>query len=132
MGNRLKSPHGDNRTKRKFHVHETKKTKKKDSTLQIGIASRINLQDDFHVQFLFIRYRHRVCRLRSHHRKRQDAELERKVNELHQDNSEVKKALRQRDENNTLELQNVVRNSFRQMDFTSELKKTINNQIKEY
>merc|ERR1712142_763711 len=57
--------------------------------------------------------------------RQRDAELERKVNE-------VKKALRQRDENNTLELQNVVRNSFRQMDFTSELKKTISEQIKEY
>jgi len=66
--------------------------------------------------------------------RQRDAELERKVNELHQDNSEVKKAFRQRDQNNTLELQNVVRNSFgfRQMDFTSELKKTINLQIKEY
>jgi len=64
--------------------------------------------------------------------RQRDAELERKFNELHHDNSEVKKALRQRDENNTLELQNVVRNSFRQMDFTSELKRTINNQIKEY
>merc|ERR1712142_1330526 len=57
--------------------------------------------------------------------RQRDAELERKVNE-------VKKDLRQRDENNTLELQNVVRNSFRQMDFTSELKRTINTQIKEY
>merc|ERR1712142_865036 len=46
--------------------------------------------------------------------RQRDAELERKVNELHQDNSEVKKAFRQRDQNNTLELQNVVRNSFRQ------------------
>merc|ERR1712142_66611 len=66
--------------------------------------------------------------------RQRDAELVRKVNELHQDNSEVKKAFRQRDQNNTLELQNVVRNSFgfRQMDFTSELKKTINLQIKEY
>jgi len=64
--------------------------------------------------------------------RQRDAELERKVNELHQDNSEVKKAFRQRDQNNTLELQNIVRNSFRQMDFTSELKKTINIQIKEY
>merc|ERR1712142_122843 len=66
--------------------------------------------------------------------RQRDAELERKVNELHQDNSEVKKAFRQRDQNNTLELQNVVRNSFgfRQMDFTSQLKKTINQQIKEY
>merc|ERR1712142_1220367 len=75
-----------------------------------------------------------AAKLRKENKKlrRQDAELERKVNELHQDNSEVKKALRQREENNTLELQNVVRNSFRQMDFTSELKKTINQQIKEY
>merc|ERR550534_2721709 len=75
-----------------------------------------------------------AAKLRKENKKlrRQDAELERKVNALHQDNSEVKKALRQRDENNTLELQNVVRNSFRQMDFTSELKKTINIQIKEY
>merc|ERR1711942_125020 len=76
------------------------------------------------------------AKLRKENKKlrRQDAELERKVNALHQDNSEVKKALRQRDQNNTLELQNVVRNSFgfRQMDFTSELKKTINVQIKEY
>ena len=31
-----------------------------------------------------------------------------------------------------MELQNIVRNSFRQMDFTSELKKTINEQIQEY
>merc|ERR1712142_682524 len=64
--------------------------------------------------------------------RQRDAELERKVNELHQDNSEVKKAFRQRDQNNTLELQNVVRNSFRQMDFTSELEKMINKKIKEY
>merc|ERR1712142_381380 len=64
--------------------------------------------------------------------RRQDEELKRRVHELHQADSEIKKSLRQRDENNTLELQNVVRNSFRQMDFTSELKKTINNQIKEY
>jgi len=47
-------------------------------------------------------------------------------------NGRSTKSKRQRDENNTLELQNVVRNSFRQMDFTSELKRTINNQIKEY
>ena len=74
-----------------------------------------------------------ICRQDEELRQR-DAELEQKVNELHQDNSEVKKAFRQRDQNNTLELQNVVRNSFgfRQMDFTSELKKTINQQIKEY
>jgi len=66
--------------------------------------------------------------------RQRDAVLERKVNELRHDNSEVKKAFRQRDQNNTLELQNVVRNSFgfRQMDFTSELKKMMNQQIKEY
>merc|ERR1719228_2485150 len=66
--------------------------------------------------------------------RKRDAELAEKVNELHRDNSEVKKALRQRDENSSLEVQNVVRNSFgfRQMDFTSELKNTINKQIKEY
>jgi len=62
---------------------------------------------------------------------KQNAELKRKVHELH---SEIKTSLRQRDENNTVEVQNVVRNSFgfRQMDFTSELKKTINKQIEKY
>jgi len=66
--------------------------------------------------------------------RKEDAELKRQVHELRQDNSEIKTSLRQRDENNTVEVQNVVRNSFgfRQMDFTSELKKTINQQIKEY
>jgi len=66
--------------------------------------------------------------------RKRDAELAEKVNELHRDNSEVKKALRQRDENSSLEVQDVVRNSFgfRQMDFTSELRNTINKQIKEY
>jgi len=66
--------------------------------------------------------------------RKEDAELKRQVHELRQDNSEIKTSLRQRDENNTVEMQNVVRNSFgfRQMDITSELKKTINKQIKEY
>merc|ERR1712142_90924 len=66
--------------------------------------------------------------------RRQDEELKRKVHELHKADSEIKSSLRQRDENNTMELQNIVRNSFgfRQMDFSSELKKTINEQIQEY
>merc|ERR1712142_1373380 len=66
--------------------------------------------------------------------RRQDEELKRKVHQLHRADSEIKSSLRQRDENNTMELQNIVRNSFgfRQMDFTSELKKTINEQIQEY
>jgi len=49
--------------------------------------------------------------------RQRDAELERKVNELQLDNSEVKKAYRQRDQNNTLSL---------------ELQKMINKQIQEY
>merc|ERR1712142_874085 len=66
--------------------------------------------------------------------RRQDEELKRKVHQLHRADSEIKSSLRQRDENNTMELQNIVRNSFgfRQMDFSSELKKTINEQIQEY
>jgi len=64
--------------------------------------------------------------------RRQDEELKRKVHKLHKADSEIKSSLRQRDQNNTMELQNIVRNSFRQMDFTSELKKTINEQIQEY
>jgi len=66
--------------------------------------------------------------------RKEDAELKRRVHELHQDNSEIKRSLRQRDENNTVELQNFVRNSFgfRQMDFNSELEKTINKQIEKY
>jgi len=66
--------------------------------------------------------------------RKEAAELKRQVHELRQDNSEIKTSLRQRDENNTVEMQNVVRNSFgfRQMDITSELKETINKQIKEY
>merc|ERR1712142_747055 len=64
--------------------------------------------------------------------RKEDAELKRKVQELHQDNSEIKRSLRQRDENNTVELHNIVRNSFRQMDFASELEKTINKQIEKY
>jgi len=64
--------------------------------------------------------------------RRQDEELKRRVYELHQDNSEIKRSLRQRDENNTVELHNIVRNSFRQMDFSSELEKTINKQIEKY
>merc|ERR1712142_325198 len=66
--------------------------------------------------------------------RRQDEELKRKVHQLHRADSEIKSSLRQRDENDTMELQNIVRNSFgfRQMDFSSELKKTINEQIQEY
>jgi len=64
--------------------------------------------------------------------RKEDAELKRQVHELRQDNSEIKTSLRQRDENNTVEMQNVVRNSFRQKDLASELRKTINKQIKEY
>jgi len=64
--------------------------------------------------------------------RKEDAELKRRVHELHQDNSEIKRSLRQRDENNTLELHNIVRNSFRQMDLTSEIEKTINKQIEKY
>ena len=66
--------------------------------------------------------------------RKEDAELKQRVHELHQDNSEIKRSLRQRDENNTVELQNFVRNSFgfRQMDFNSELEKTINKQIEKY
>ena len=60
---------------------------------------------------------------------RQDEELKRKFHELHQDNSVIKKTLRQRDKNTTLELQNLVRNSFRQMDFTSKLKNTVKKEM---
>jgi len=64
--------------------------------------------------------------------RKENKKLRRKVHELHQADSEIKSSLRQRDQNATLELRNIVRNSFRQMDFTSELKTTINKQIKEY
>merc|ERR1712142_582691 len=67
--------------------------------------------------------------------KREADKLKAEAAKLRKENKKLRRQdeeLRQRDENNTLELQNVVRNSFRQMDFTSELKKTINNQIKEY
>merc|ERR1712142_215677 len=64
-----------------------------------------------------LRKENKKLRRQAEELRQRDAELERKVNELHQDNSEVKKAFRQRDQNNTLELQNIVRNSFRQMDF---------------
>jgi len=101
-------------------LEENKKLKSEDSKLKREAAK--------------LRKENKKLRRQDEELRQRDAELERKVNELHQDNSKVKKALRQRDENNTLELQNVVRNSFgfRQMDLFSELKKTINIQIKEY
>merc|ERR1712142_951421 len=92
-------------------LQENKKLRSEDSKLKREAAK--------------LRKENKKLRRQDEELRQRDAELERKVNE-------VKKDLRQRDENNTLELQNVVRNSFRQMDFTSELKRTINTQIKEY
>jgi len=72
-----------------------------------------------------LRQRDEELRKQDEELRQRDAKLERKVNKLHQ-------AFRQRDQNNTLELQNVVRNSLRQMDVASELKRMMNKQIKEY
>merc|ERR1712142_18044 len=99
-------------------LEENKKLRSEDSKLK-------READKLKAEAAKLRKENKKLRRQDEELRQRDAELERKVNE-------VKKALRQRDENNTLELQNVVRNSFRQMDFTSELKKTINNQIKEY
>merc|ERR1712142_909258 len=99
-------------------LEENKKLRSEDSKLK-------READKLKAEAAKLRKENKKLRRQDEELRQRDAELERKVNE-------VKKALRQRDENNTLELQSVVRNSFRQMDFTSELKKTINNQIKEY
>merc|ERR1712142_1318006 len=99
-------------------LEENKKLRSEDSKLK-------READKLKAEAAKLRKENKKLRRQDEELRQRDAELERKVNE-------VKKSLRQRDENNTLELQNVVRNSFRQMDFTSELKKTINEQIKEY
>jgi len=69
-----------------------------------------------------------VAKLRREMR-RDKSEMQKSMREA---DVKMNKSIRQRDGNNTLELQNIVRNSFRQNDFTSQLKKTINNQIKAY
>jgi len=52
--------------------------------------------------------------------------------ELRQAKSEMKTPTRQKDQNDTLEIQNVVKQSIRQKDVTSELKKLMNEQISKY
>jgi len=106
---------------------ENQKLRSEDSKLKRE-AAKLRAEDSK------LRKENKKLRRQDEELRKRDAELAEKVNELHRDNSEVKKALRQRDENSSLEVQNVVRNSFgfRQMDFTSELKNTINKQIKEY
>jgi len=55
--------------------------------------------------------------------------LQREIRELRHADAEIKQSIRQRDQNETRKLQNIVKNSFRQKRVTSELKRTINNQI---
>jgi len=52
--------------------------------------------------------------------------------EMRDADAKITKSMRQRDENNALELQNIVRNSFRQKDFVSELKKLMKKEIEEH
>ena len=52
--------------------------------------------------------------------------------ELRQAKSEMKTSTRQKDQNDTLEIQNVIKQSIRQKDVTSELKKLMNEQISKY
>ena len=69
-----------------------------------------------------------VAKLRREMR-RDKSEMQKSMREA---DVKMNKSMRQRDENDTLELQNIVRNSFRQNDFTSELKALMKNEIKEY
>jgi len=68
--------------------------------------------------------------------RRKNKKLEQEVVELRREmrdaDAKITKSMRQRDENNALELQNIVRNSLRQNDFTSELKKLMKKEIKEH
>jgi len=57
--------------------------------------------------------------------RKQDAKLQREM-------AEIKKTQRQKDQNNTLELQHFLKDSIRQKDVSSELKKMMKRQIEEY
>jgi len=57
--------------------------------------------------------------------RKQDAKLQREM-------AEIKKTQRQKDQNNTLELQHFLKDSIRQKDVSSELKKMMKRQIDEY
>jgi len=96
---------------------ENKKLRSEDSKLK-------REDDKLKAEAEELRKENKKLRRQDEELRQRDAELEREVNKLHQ-------AFRQRDQNNTLEL---VRNSFgfRQMDFTAELKKLMDKQIKEY
>jgi len=76
---------------------------------------------------------------------REMAKQQREMAKLRRDNSEIKKTQRQKDQNNTLELQHFLKDqnntlelrhflkdSLRQKDFSSELKKLMTRQIDEY
>ena len=51
---------------------------------------------------------------------------------LHQADHEIKRILRQKDQNNTAELEMMVKSSFRQEDVHSELRKMMKKEITEY
>jgi len=63
---------------------------------------------------------------------REMAKQQREMAKLRRDNSQIKKTQRQKDENNTLELRHFLKDSLRQKDFSSELKKLMTRQIDEY
>jgi len=62
--------------------------------------------------------------------KKENQQLRREMAKLRRDNSEIKKTQRQKDQNNTLELQHFLKDSIRQKD--SDLKKLMIRQIDEY
>jgi len=64
--------------------------------------------------------------------KKENQRLRKQMAKLRRDNSEIKKIQRQKDQNNTLELQHFLKDSIRQKDFSSELEKKIKRQIDEY
>ena len=64
--------------------------------------------------------------------KKENRRLRKEMAKLRRDNSKIKKMQRQNDQNNTLELQHLLKDSIRQRDFSSELKKMMKKEIDEY
>jgi len=64
--------------------------------------------------------------------KKENQRLRKQMAKLRRDNSQIKKIQRQKDQNNTLELQHFLKDSIRQKDFSSELEKMMKRQIDQY
>jgi len=119
---------------------------KKDAVKVVDLAEELAKSREETKEIIKLRQEDDKLKQEDNKLRRKNEKLEQEVAELRRemrrDKSEIQKSMRdadakitksmrQRDENNTLELQNIIRNSFRQNDFTSELKKFMKKEIKE-